>query len=122
MLAEKAAQKTIKNDAALDQTAQHIPISFERAEIPVEARCDGFSGWIRKALVGKEAASQRAGREGDEPGLLRAAQTRKAASRVHRLGQRRAAPDEARLEALTHMVPLRRTVQGHTRSAVRLMA
>src|SRR4051812_28430127 len=102
MLAEKAAQKTVKNDAALDQTAQHIPISFERVEIIVEARGYGFGGWIRKALVGKEAASQRAGRKRDEPGLLRAAQTRKAASRVHWPGQRRAGtPDEARLEALS---------------------
>src|SRR5215207_2068865 len=79
MMVQEAAQEIIQDQTALDQAPQHIPIGFEPGEVVIEARGDGFCSWISKALVGKEAAGQRAGGKGYDQGLLDAAQTRREA-------------------------------------------
>ena len=87
MMRQEAAQEIILDQTALDQAPQHIPIGFEPGEVVIEARGDGFCSWISKALVGKEAAGQRAGGKRNEQGLLDAAQTRHGAPGVQEPGE-----------------------------------
>jgi hypothetical protein len=82
MMVQEAAQEIIQNQTALDQAPQHIPIGFEPIEVVIEARRDGFGCWISKTLVRKEAASKRAGGNGNKQGLLDAAQVRQGTSRA----------------------------------------
>ena len=82
MMAQETAQELIEDQTALDQAPQHLPVGFEPGEVVIEARGDGFRGWISKALVRKEAAGKRAGSKGNEQGLLDAAQTCNAVPRV----------------------------------------
>lgn len=90
MMGEEVAQELVQDQTAFDQAPQHVPISFERSEVVSEARSDRFRRWISKALVGKEAAGEHAGGQGNEQGLLDAAQTRNRASGVRLVGQCRA--------------------------------
>src|SRR3954465_2669760 len=65
-------------------------MGFEPGEVIIEARRDGFCGWISKALVRKESAGKRAGGKRNEQGLLDTAQTRYGIPRVQWDWQRRA--------------------------------
>src|SRR4051794_38965123 len=90
MMAQEAAQEIIQDQTALDQAPQHIPVGLEPGEVIIEARRDGFCGWISKALVRKESAGKRAGGKRNEQGLLDTAQTRYGIPRVQWDCQRRA--------------------------------
>jgi hypothetical protein len=89
-MVEKVAYELVQDQTAFDQAPQHLPIGFEWSEVASEMRGDCFCRWISKALVGKEAAGERAGGQGNEQGLRDAAQTRNRASGVRLVGQYRA--------------------------------
>ena len=76
MMVQEAAQEIIQDQTALDQAPQHLPVGFEPGEVVIEPRSDGFGSWISETLVRKEAASKRAGGNGNKQGLLDAAQVR----------------------------------------------